>query len=117
MRKISLRAGAASVSKSRLRALARDIGRRFHPEKIVLFGSYAYGRPNRDSDVDVLVVMKTRKDTADVAADIACKIAPEFPLDLLVRTPRDVGLRLAEHDCFLTEILARGQVLYEARHA
>lgn len=105
------------VSETRLRGLAREIGKRFRPEKIVLFGSYAYGHPGPDSDVDMLIVTRTKRDPADLAADIACRLDPEFPLDLIVRTPQDIGRRLAERECFLTEVMTRGQVLYETRHA
>src|SRR3990172_1376565 len=97
------------VSQARIRALAQKIGRHFKPEKIVLFGSYAYGRPTADSDVDLLVVLRTRRDVADVASQIACSVNPEFPLEILVKTPAEIRWRLAERDCFLTEILARGR--------
>ncbi|MBI3411558.1 MAG: nucleotidyltransferase domain-containing protein [Planctomycetes bacterium] len=52
-----------------IRKFAREIALRFHPEKIILFGSYAYGQPHDDSDVDILIVMPARN-TTDMAAKI-----------------------------------------------
>src|SRR5437016_174213 len=95
-----------------IRRFARQIARRFRPHKIILFGSYAYGVPTPDSDVDLLVIMPTRDPLAQaVRIDLALKRG--FPLDLLVRTPRVLERRLRAGDWFLREIVARGKVLYE----
>ena len=105
------------VAPAEIRRLARRIARRYGPEKIVLFGSYATGRPSRHSDVDLLIILNTRRDLSEVASRIACEMSPPFPVDIVVRTPADVRWRLAERECFLTEILRTGKVLYEAHHA
>ena len=88
----------------------------FKPERIVLFGSYARGKPTPDSDVDLLVVMGHRGRPADQSVEIRLRLRPPFPLDLLVRSPKTVQKRLALGDSFLKEILEKGQVLYEAHH-
>jgi predicted nucleotidyltransferase len=95
-----------------IRKFARDVAERFQPEKIILFGSHAYGKPHADSDVDILVVMPARNQI-DQAAKIHTTLPPEFPLDLIVRTPHNMQWRLAEGDSFLREILTKGKVLYE----
>lgn len=95
-----------------IRRFARDVVERFQPEKIVLFGSHAYGRPHEDSDVDILVVMPARNQL-DQAARISQAIGPPFALDIIVRTPKNLRWRLAEGDSFLNEIMTRGKVLYE----
>jgi predicted nucleotidyltransferase len=100
------------VPRSAIRRLARDIGKRFHPDKVILFGSYAYGRPRPDSDVDLLVVMPTRNQIAQ-AVRIDEAIEPGFFLDVIVRTPKTLERRLRWGDWFLREIVTRGQVLYE----
>ncbi|MFH1477045.1 MAG: nucleotidyltransferase domain-containing protein [Verrucomicrobiota bacterium] len=97
-----------------IRAYARRLAREFKPEKIVLFGSYAYGSPSPDSDVDLLMIMKLKKRGVYQAAEIQTRIRPQFPLDLLVRSPLKVKKRLAMGDCFMREIITKGQVLYEA---
>src|SRR5260221_12165721 len=95
-----------------IRKFARDGAERFKPEKIILFGSYAYGTPHEDSDVDILVVMPARNElSAAVRIDRYCE--PCFPLDLIVRTPENLRWRLEEGDWFLREIVAQGKVLHE----
>jgi predicted nucleotidyltransferase len=103
----------ADVPKAAIRRFAREVAERFQPEKIILFGSYAYGKPHADSDVDILVVMPCRNQL-DQAVKISVTIDPPFPLDIVVRTPHNMRWRLAEGDWFLREIVAKGKVLYEA---
>jgi predicted nucleotidyltransferase len=101
------------VPKSAIRRFARQVAERFRPEKIILFGSYAYGKPHEDSDVDILVVMRARNQL-DQAVKISLSIDPPFPLDIIVRTPHNMRWRLAEGDSFLQEVMSKGEVLYEA---
>ena len=92
--------------------------RQFRPHKIVLFGSYAYGKPTTDSDVDLLVIMdRTRYRGERMFVRIRHAVPRDFPMDLLVRTPAEVGKRLRWRDCFMKEIIEKGEVLYEAGHA
>jgi predicted nucleotidyltransferase len=94
--------------------LAGRIAEAFRPERIILFGSYAYGRPTLDSDVDLLVVMPHEGKSWDAAARIRGTVRPRFPVDLVVRTPQKLRERLAMGDVLLREIVTRGTVLYEA---
>lgn len=103
----------ADVPKSVIRRLAREVAERFHPEKIILFGLHAYGKPHADSDVDALVIMLCRNQL-DQAVKISLAIDPPFPLDIIVRTPHNMSWRPAEGDSILEEIVAKGKVLYEA---
>jgi uncharacterized protein len=96
-----------------VRKFARQLAERFRPEKIVLFGSHAGGTPHEDSDVDVLVVMPCRS-RAGQAVAIRWELPVPFPMDLIVRTPRQMADRLAMGDSFLKQIVANGKVLYEA---
>src|SRR5213082_730255 len=95
-----------------IRRFARQVAEHFHPDKIILFGSYAYGAPHADSDVDILVIMPARNQI-DQAVKIERACDPPFPLDLVVRTPGKFRKRLAEGDSLLCEIVAKGKVLYE----
>jgi predicted nucleotidyltransferase len=95
-----------------IRRFAQHVADRFGPEKIILFGSHAYGRPHADSDVDILIVMPARNQL-DQAFRIHLEIDPPFPVDIIVRTPRNMAWRLAEGDSFLREIVSKGKVLYE----
>lgn len=102
----------ADVPMRVIRRFARQVAERFHPDKIILFGSHAYGTPHADSDVDILVVMPCRNQL-DQAARISIDIDPPFPLDIIVRTPHNMEWRLAEGESFLREITSKGKVLYE----
>lgn len=85
-----------------------------HPRQIILFGSFAYGKPTKDSDVDLLIIMESRKRPVDRVRDIAKSIEDyPLPMDMLVRTPHEIKNRLKMGDSFYREILERGKVLYE----
>jgi predicted nucleotidyltransferase len=86
----------------------------FWPEQIILFGSYAYGSPNTDSDVDLLVVMPFEGDSAHKALEIRSRVHEDFPVDLLVRTPAQIEQRLHWNDWFIREIMEKGKILYAA---
>jgi predicted nucleotidyltransferase len=100
------------IPRAVIRRYARQIAERFKPDKIILFGSYAYGAPHKDSDVDILVVMPASHES-NQAVRIKEKTIHHFPLDLIVRTPENLRWRLEEGDWFLREIVAKGKVLYE----
>lgn len=100
------------VPMAAIRKYARQIAEQFKPDKIILFGSYAYGTPNEDSDVDLLVIMPTWSQHSK-EIQILRKLEPRFSLDLIVRTPSNLGWRLEERESFHTEIVSRGKVLYE----
>src|SRR5947208_9837364 len=102
----------ADIPMRLIRRFARQLAERFQPDKIILFGSYAYGTPHADSDVDMLVIMPARNEL-DQAVRIRWAVDYQFPLDLLVRTPKNLAWRLAEGDSFLREVVSRGKVLYE----
>src|ERR1700757_4331444 len=102
----------ADIPMAVIRRFAHPVAERFRPEKIILFGSYAYGRPHADSDVDILVVMPTRNEL-EQAEKICLAVDYNFPLDLLVRTRENLAWRVAEGDSFLREVMDRGTVLYE----
>lgn len=93
---------------------ASRIAQEFRPQRIILFGSHAYGTPTEDSDADLLVVMPHAGRTWEMAAEIRGRVRPGFPLDLIVRSPEELRERLAMGDPFLEEIVSRGKVLYEA---
>ena len=103
------------IPQAAIRRLAREIVERFQPEKIILFGSYAYGQPDLDSDVDLLVVMPARNEI-DQSVRIYLAVETPFPVDLIVRTPRRLERRLKWGDWFLREVVGQGKVLYEKPH-
>ena len=94
--------------------VGRHIGREFHPQRVLLFGSHATGTPGEDSDVDLLVVMPFEGTPPAKSVEIRLKINPPFAVDLLVRTPQAVQRRLEMGDQFMRNIIESGKVLYEA---
>jgi predicted nucleotidyltransferase len=96
-----------------IRRYARRIAERFRPNKIILFGSFAYGTPRLDSDVDLMVVMPAVNDFSQ-AVRIRYALPAPFPMDLLVRTPDELRRRVEDADWFLREVVEKGKVLYDA---
>lgn len=89
----------------------------YQPIKVILFGSYAYGRPTEDSDIDLLIVKETSERFIDRWVAVRELIAdPErrVPVEPIVVTPGELHRRLRKGDQFFQEIVARGEVLYAA---
>lgn len=106
------------VERAKIRSFCNAVAKQFRPRKIILFGSYAYGKPTEDSDVDLLVVMnRTRHRGERMAVQIRLVIPADFPMDLLVRTPCFLSKQMAWGDSFTREIISKGKVLYEAPDA
>jgi predicted nucleotidyltransferase len=106
----------ADVPAAVIRRYVREVARQFDPEKVILFGSHAYGKPHAGSDVDILVVMPTRNEL-DQAFKIRLAVTAPFPMDLIVRTPANIMRRLKDGDLFHTQIATKGKILYESGHS
>ncbi len=102
------------VTEEILAEIVRRIVEKLAPEQIILFGSYAYGAPNQDSDVDLFVIMESNLSHAYRALEVGRLIRPRpFPIDIIVKTPVEVADAVMKGDFFIQEIVARGRVLYE----
>ncbi|KAF0249511.1 MAG: DNA polymerase beta domain-containing protein [bacterium] len=99
-----------------IKEICKKIVNKFHPEKIILFGSYAYGEPNQYSDVDLFVVMPFKGSSLSQVAKIITRTKPDFALDLIVCTPEQLKEKLAIHDRFIQTIVQKGKIAYEAKH-
>jgi predicted nucleotidyltransferase len=83
-----------------------------------LFGSYAYGTPTPDSDVDLLIILETTASAKERYLAVSDLLYPRpFPVDILVKTPQEIDHALKRNDFFIKELLTRGKVLYERRRA
>lgn len=101
------------VSRQEIQATCDDIVREFAPLQVILFGSYAYGTPTEDSDVDLLVVMPIPKsEFRNKAVEIRQRIPYRFSMDLLVRSPEEIAYRVSYNDWFLREITEKGELLH-----
>jgi uncharacterized protein len=108
------RYASPNIPLAAIRRFARRIAERFQPDKIILFGSYAYGKPHEESDVDLLVIMRCRN-AIDQSIRIKTSFKRLFSLDLIVRTPWQIERGLKDDNWFLREIIEKGKTLYEAR--
>ena len=87
----------------------------YAPQRVILFGSYAYGNPRSDSDIDLLIIKETSDRFIDRWVTVRRILSdPErtVSLETLVLTPQEVERRLAIGDQFLAEILDKGEILY-----
>jgi predicted nucleotidyltransferase len=96
-----------------LPAAVERIALELNPEKIILFGSYAYGNPTPDSDVDLLVVMETSDSHTERYLKVARLLRPrQFPVDIIVKTPQEVEKEYS-NNFIIREIVNKGKILYE----
>lgn len=101
------------VTEEILAEITRRIVAALNPEKVILFGSYAYGTPHADSDVDLLVIMESDLPSGRREVAVCRLIRPRpFPVDILVKTPAEVEAALGRNDWFIAEILQKGRVLF-----
>lgn len=102
------------VTMSQIEELVRRIGRQFHPERIVLFGSYASGQATEDSDVDLLVVAKTSLPPRERYGAVR-RLVADFPaaFDIIVKTPEEYARwrSVVNHIVYFAD--KYGRVLYE----
>lgn len=105
------------VKTAEIRDFVRSLVAQFRPERVILFGSYAKGRPRPDSDVDMLVVLDFKGKNLHKAVEIIATLQPRFGVDLILKTPKQIDERLRSHDIFLKDVTRNGKVLYEASHA
>jgi predicted nucleotidyltransferase len=95
-----------------IEAYAQELVAKFKPEKVVLFGSYANGSANEDSDIDLLVIMSHLGKASQQALQIRKAVSKRFPLDLVVQSPFEANRRMQAGDPFITNALMNGRVLY-----
>jgi uncharacterized protein len=101
----------------RIEEYVGEVVRLFQPERVLVFGSHAWGTPRDESDVDLLVVMPHSGAAVEQAARIRQTVRAGFPLDIIVRSPAAIRKRLAMGDGFIRDILERGRVLHESHRS
>jgi len=101
------------TSRDEIRKLANRIAEMFRPERIILFGSYAYGSPRADSDVDLLVLLQFEGKSFRKSLEIINAVNPSFSVEILARRLDDTKRRYEQGDPLIREALDKGEVLYE----
>lgn len=88
----------------------------YNPEKIILFGSHAWGKPHKDSDFDLMVVKRTREKYFDRAFRVRKLLrGVNEAFDIIVMTPAEIKKRQKINDFFIGDILKEGKILYEKK--
>jgi len=104
------------ITETLLHEITNRIVEAFAPEKVILFGSRATGRPRPDSDIDLLIIMETQDSPIQRAVTVKQVCRPRFvAMDVLVKTPNEIVTQLQRGNFLLRQILEEGRVLYE-RH-
>ena len=102
------------INEDTIASVTRTIVERFHPRRIVLFGSHARGDADQDSDLDLFIEMETARRPPERAIEISSAFGLHpWPMDILVYTPEEVRRLKAIHGTLLEEIEREGKVLYE----
>lgn len=105
----------AKAVKDTIRKILDKLVTGYAPQKVILYGSYAYGKPDRDSDIDLLIIKETTERFIDrwvTVQQILTGTHPSIPVETLVLTPQEMEKRLAIGDQFVEEIINKGEVLY-----
>ena len=101
------------ITQEQIKSIAGRIVENINPEKIILFGSYADGKPNEDSDIDLLIVQDTDKPINKRALEVRrCLRGLKIPMDILVYTSDEFKDQLASKYSFISSITEKGIVLY-----
>lgn len=104
----------AQVDDELLKEIVSRIVNAVHPERIVLFGSYAYGMPKDESDLDILVILHSElpryKRSVPIYKALTGLLVPK---DILVYTPEEIEDWSEVPQAFITTILKKGKVIYE----
>jgi predicted nucleotidyltransferase len=102
------------ITPQAIRSVTASIVKNYKPEKIILFGSYAWGKPKKNSDLDLLVIKSTRKKKINREIELVRHLrSVRFPIDVLVYTPTEVAHQVSQMgNIFMEDILNRGEVLY-----
>lgn len=102
------------ISQKSIRNITNNLVKEFKPEKIILFGSYAWGKPKKDSDVDLLIIKNSRKPYWKLAYEVnKILLWREVAVDALVYSSDKLKKRIEMEDPFVTKIMKKGVVLYE----
>ncbi len=100
------------ITQEEIKKVAERIGKKYKPEKIILFGSYAWGKPTHDSDVDLFIIKET-ENTRETAREIDGSIFPRsFPIDLIVYTPVQLKKEVDLEEPFVSKVTKKGKILF-----
>ncbi len=102
------------LRKSLINTIVRRLTENLDVVKVILFGSYVSGKPTKDSDLDLLVIVNTKEKGIKRYTIVSELLEPrKIPMDIIVKTPEEIKDRTKKFDPFIRNILKTGKVLYE----
>jgi len=102
------------IKRSEIKRVVQKIVDNYQPERIFLFGSFAWGKPTIDSDVDLFIVKETNERKFDRQLKVRRIISGDLPVDVVVYNKSEIQERLDLGDFFVGNILTKGRVLYDS---
>src|SRR5947207_9399994 len=102
------------IAAREIESLVDQIAADWEPERIILFGSYAYRMPTEDSDIDLMVIRRHRGSSADAGWRIRAGIEVPFGIDILVHSPAEIRRRIGWGDMFIIDVMKQGIVLHDS---
>jgi predicted nucleotidyltransferase len=104
------------IEENKINDIILRIAARFNPDKIILFGSYAEGNPNNDSDIDLLIIRDTDLPRHKRSLEIQkYLIGSMIPLDILVYTNNEFEKGKSDEFSFLSSAIKSSRILYERK--
>jgi len=103
------------ITQKQLEEIVKRIIDNYNPEKIILFGSYAYGQPTEDSDLDLLVIKNSDLPRYKRAREIRKHLwgITDVPKDIIVYTQEEIDGWKEVEEAFITSVVKKGKILYE----
>lgn len=96
---------------SQINSITSQLIKKYKPQKIILFGSYVYGEPTQESDVDLLVIANTNKKFHERVQEVRTFLPKDRPFDLIVLTPSEYQ-KTRMKNALILEIESKGKVIY-----
>jgi uncharacterized protein len=102
------------IEKDKISEIVEIIAAGYNPEKIILFGSYASGTPNENSDLDLFIIKETNLPRPERTVQVRKMLfGAKIPIDLIVFTPKEIEESKENKFSFIYEVLTTGKTLYE----
>lgn len=101
-----------SQIQSQIDSITQQLIKKYHPEKIILFGSGASGQMGPDSDLDFFIVKDDKKDAYHRMVEVSGLVEKDIAADFIIYTPQEFSERLRLGDPFIKSIISEGRVLY-----
>jgi predicted nucleotidyltransferase len=102
------------IEKDKISEIVEIIANGYNPEKIILFGSYASGKPKEDSDLDLFIIKETNLPRPERTVQVRKMLfGTKVPIDLIVFTPKEIEESKENKYSFINEVLKTGKTLYE----